>query len=181
MIEWYFPASNYVRHGSGSYTVYYVKAVSVSIYYLYGSSRRTAAPTKTISGAPSATYIVYSPSVTGYTPTQSSVYDTYSNGNKYVYYYENTYSGYIANEKNPEYLPKVVISTIKAIVRESELRQSRQSYRVAVELSLLLNILAASNKFSPEDVRAMRETCEDEVKRINGTMSLDEAIRWQNS
>lgn len=61
MIEWYFPASNYVRHGSGSYTVYYVKAVSVSIYYLYGSSRRTAAPTKTISGAPSATYIVYSP------------------------------------------------------------------------------------------------------------------------
>lgn len=98
MIEWYFPASNYVRHGSGSYTVYYVKAVSVSIYYLYGSSRRTAAPTKTISGAPSATYIVYSPSVTGYTPTQSSVYDTYSNGNKYVYYYENTYTiSYDAN------------------------------------------------------------------------------------
>lgn len=91
------------------------------------------------------------------------------------------YSGYIANEKNPEYLPKVVISPIKAIVRESELRQSRQSYRVAVELSLLLNILAASNKFSPEDVRAMRETCEDEDKRINGTMSLDEAIKWQNS
>ena len=91
------------------------------------------------------------------------------------------YSGYVANEKNPEYLPKVVISTLKSIVRESEFRQSRQAYRVAVELSLLLNILAATNKFSPEDVRALRETCEDEVKRINGTMCLDEAIRWQDS
>ena len=91
------------------------------------------------------------------------------------------YSGYVANEKNPEYLPKVVISTLKSIVRESEFRQSRQSYRVAVELSLLLNIMAASNKFPPDEVRAMRETCEDEVKQINGTMRLDEAIRWQDS
>ena len=55
------------------------------------------------------------------------------------------YVGYVSNQKNQEYLPKIVISTLKSIIRESELRLSGQSYRVAVELSLLMNILAASN------------------------------------
>lgn len=91
------------------------------------------------------------------------------------------YVGYVSNQKNQEYLPKIVISTLKSIIRESELRLSGQSYRVAVELSLLMNILAASNKFSPDEVHAMRETCEDEVKRINGVMKLDKAVEWQNS
>ena len=91
------------------------------------------------------------------------------------------YVGYVSNQKNQENLPKIVISTLKSIVRESELRLSGQSYRVAVELSLLMNILAASNKFSPDEVHAMRETCEDEVKRINGVMKLDKAVEWQNS
>ena len=42
MISWSFPASNYVRHGSGSYTVYYEKACKMVVHYVYGASRRTA-------------------------------------------------------------------------------------------------------------------------------------------
>lgn len=45
MISWRFPASNYVRHGSGSYTVYYEKACKMVVHYVYGASRRTMATT----------------------------------------------------------------------------------------------------------------------------------------
>lgn len=91
------------------------------------------------------------------------------------------YNGYVSSQKNPNYMPRIVISTLKNIIEESENRQCSQLYRVAVELSLLLNILAASNNFSKDDVRALRESCEEEVKKLNGTLRLDDAIRWQNS
>ena len=51
----------------------------------------------------------------------------------------------------------------------------------AVELAVLMNVIAASNGFSGEDVRKLRESCEEQVKRINGTIRLDDAVRWQNS
>ena len=54
-------------------------------------------------------------------------------------------------------------------------------YRIAVELSMLLNIVAATNHFSKEEVRQLRESCEEEVKRLNGTLRLDDAVRWQSS
>ena len=43
------------------------------------------------------------------------------------------------------------------------------------------NIIAATNHFSKEEVRELRESCEEEVKRLNGTLRLDDAVRWQNS
>ena len=43
MISWNFPASNYVRHGTGSYTVYYEPAYTATVRFLYGDSGRSAA------------------------------------------------------------------------------------------------------------------------------------------
>lgn len=91
------------------------------------------------------------------------------------------YSGYVANRKTPNYLPTIVISTLKNILACSDDRRGAQLYRIAVELSVLLNIIAATNHFSKEEVRELRESCEEEVKRLNGTLRLDDAVRWQNS
>lgn len=91
------------------------------------------------------------------------------------------YSGYVANHKNANYLPNIVISTLKNILACSDDRRGAQLYRIAVELSMLLNIVAATNHFSKEEVRQLRESCEEEVKRLNGTLRLDDAVRWQSS
>ena len=87
----------------------------------------------------------------------------------------------VANKKTPNYLPTIVISTLKNILACSDDRRGAQLYRIAVELSVLLNIIAATNHFSKEEVRELRESCEEEVKRLNGTLRLDDAVRWQNS
>ena len=100
MITWNFPASNYVRHGTGSYTVYYEKAYTATVRFLYGTSGRSAAGNKTAIGKKGDQYYISSPRVTGYTPNKFSV-TGYFPGNDIsdtVYYYENTYTiSYNAN------------------------------------------------------------------------------------
>ena len=94
MISWRFPASNYVRHGTGSYTVYYEKACKMVIHYVYGASRRTATVDKTAYGKRGSGYTIYSPTISGYTPSKSSVSGTFSSesSSATVYYYESTYT-----------------------------------------------------------------------------------------
>ena len=100
MINWNFPASNYVRHGTGSYTVYYEKAYTATVRYLYGTSGRSAAGNKTAIGKKGDQYYISSPRVTGYTPDKYSVTGYFPSGDvsDTVYYYENTYAiSYNAN------------------------------------------------------------------------------------
>ena len=94
MISWRFPASNYVRHGSGSYTVYYEKACKMVVHYVYGASRRTATVDKTAYGKRGSSYTIYSPTISGYTPSKSSVSGSFSSESRSatVYYYESTYT-----------------------------------------------------------------------------------------
>lgn len=94
MITWNFPASNYVRHGTGSYTVYYEKVCSMTVRYLYGSSMRTAAASKSSTGKSGSRYFFTSPTVTGYSPNKTSVSGRYDSADGYdtVYYYEKSYT-----------------------------------------------------------------------------------------
>ena len=94
MISWSFPASNYVRHGTGSYTVYYEKAYTATVRYLYGNSGRSAASSKSAIGKKGDQYYISSPRITGYTPNKYSVTGYFPSGDvsDTVYYYENTYA-----------------------------------------------------------------------------------------
>ena len=91
MMEKSFGSSHYTREGSATYTVYYVKNASSSIYYNYANAG-TAYPTKTVSGRPGNSFTVTSPTITGYTPNKSSVTGTYGSGSHVVTYYEKTYT-----------------------------------------------------------------------------------------
>ena len=100
MISWNFPASNYVRHGTGSYTVYYEPAYTATVRFLYGDSGRSAAGNKTATGKKGDQYYISSPRITGYTPNKYSLTGYFPSGDvsDTVYYYENTYAiAYNAN------------------------------------------------------------------------------------
>ena len=116
MINWNFPASNYVRHGTGSYTVYYEKAYTATVRYLYGNSGRSAASSKSAIGKKGDQYYISSPRITGYSPNKYSVtgYFPSNDISDTVYYYENTYviaynanggSGAPANQTKAHFTP----------------------------------------------------------------------------
>ena len=89
------------------------------------------------------------------------------------------YVGYISAESGQEYFPKILTSTLKSIVDESDNRISRIIFKLAVELAVTMNIVAATNNISREQIRDLRATCVSEVKRTNGAYSLMDAYEMQ--
>lgn len=77
-------------------------------------------------------------------------------------------------------VPDIIASTLKDITRESDNRQGRLLFKLAVELAILQNVVAASYGISKTDLERLRGICVNEVKKINGSITFDEAIRWQS-
>lgn len=107
--------------------------------------------------------------------------DNCSSMSEYICKAIHHYSGYLANDKNPNYLPSIVVSTLKSIIKDSDNRQNRNLFRIAVELSMVMNILAAQEGISEIALDRLRGDCIAEVKKINGVLSMDTAVEWQNS
>ena len=89
------------------------------------------------------------------------------------------YSGYLSAEDNRKYLPNIVTSTLKAIVDESDNRTSRVLFKLAVELAITMNIIAADHQIDSVTLDRLRGECVQEVKRLNGSFSFDDAADWQ--
>ena len=90
------------------------------------------------------------------------------------------YGGYVANTNmNPDYVPQVVLSTLKSIMHDSENRHNGSLFRIAVEISMIKNLLAIRQGISDVPLNKLRNDYITEVKKINGTISYEDAIRWQ--
>lgn len=89
------------------------------------------------------------------------------------------YMGYLTSENTVEYLPKVLISAMQGILRETENRNSGNLFRLSVEMSMMMNILAAGLEISDEDLRKLRGRCVNEVKKTKGKISIEDAVKFQ--
>ena len=102
MMDKRFPASNYVRQGTATYTVIYTDTVYHYLYFVNGSTRRTIAPSATLKGTPGTYYNHIPPTVTHYTPGRTSVSGRFSTSktstSETIYYYRTMYTmSYNAN------------------------------------------------------------------------------------
>ena len=89
------------------------------------------------------------------------------------------YVGYLRADNSPGMLPSYMISTMKAIVDESDTRSCRMLFKLAVEMAMIMNILAAYCDVEEGTLANLRQECINEVKRINGTLGFEDAYRWQ--
>lgn len=89
------------------------------------------------------------------------------------------YSGYLSTENAKGYLPNMVTSTLKAIVDNSDNRQNRMMFKLAVEIAIVQNLIAATQDIDPVSLERLRGECVKEVKRLNGGFSFEDALTWQ--
>ncbi len=89
------------------------------------------------------------------------------------------YTGYLSAKENKNYLPNIVTSTLKGIVAESDNKQSRLLFKLAVEMAMMMNLLAASQEVDKVSLERLRGECVREVKRLNGSFSFEDALDWQ--
>ena len=76
------------------------------------------------------------------------------------------YAGYLLSGKSNRYLPNIITSTLKGIVDESDNRMSRMLFKLAVELAITMNLIAAAQDIDRVTLERLRGECVKEVKRI---------------
>lgn len=89
------------------------------------------------------------------------------------------YLGFIFSQENQDYLADVIPATVKGMVDESSNRMGRLLFKIAVEMAVVENILAAVCDVDELEVTRLRGQCVKEIKSTNGLLSFEEALRWQ--
>lgn len=89
------------------------------------------------------------------------------------------YVGYLTAENPASFLPNLFLSNMKGIVDESDSKRNGLIFKMAVEIAMLQNIIAANYDIDSQSLERLRGQCVKEVKRINGTLSLKDAVDWQ--
>ena len=91
------------------------------------------------------------------------------------------YIGYLTSEKIENYMLSTIASVMHATVKDSENRMARAMYKLAVETSKLSHVIAYSHGVDEETMSKLQAKCADEVKKINGAVSFEDAYFYQNN
>lgn len=89
------------------------------------------------------------------------------------------YIGYLDEEKSVNYISPMITETVKATIKGTEQRLSRLLFKVAVELGKLSHMLAAVNDVDDETLNRLQMMCANEVRKINGIIDYEDAVRYQ--
>ena len=89
------------------------------------------------------------------------------------------YIGYLGSQSSTTYLSKILLEAISGTLKETENRQSANLFRLSVEMSMMMNILAVGLEISDEDLRTLRGRCVQEVKRNKGRINMEDAVKYQ--
>lgn len=89
------------------------------------------------------------------------------------------YAGYVSGQDACEYLPAALTTAMRGIVHDSENRICRLLFKLAVELDMMMNVLAAGMEIPQEDLDRLRSRCVREVKSTNGSVNLKDAVDYQ--
>ena len=89
------------------------------------------------------------------------------------------YGGYLSSNKQQEYLPEVITSTVQSTLGTFEDRMASLLFKMAVELAMLMNVEAAHYRVDDQTLTRLRNKCVGEVKRLHGRVSFDDAVKYQ--
>lgn len=89
------------------------------------------------------------------------------------------YAGYVSGKEATAYLPPALVAAMRGTVQDSENRIARLLFKLAVEVNMMMNVLAAGMEISDEDLKTLRTRSVREVKQTNGRISFKDAIDYQ--
>ena len=91
------------------------------------------------------------------------------------------YAGYVSGEEAVEYLPSALVTALQGSIQSSESRTARLLFKLAVEIDMMMNVLAVGMEVPAEDLEKLRAQSVRNVKATNGSISYKEAQERQSS
>ena len=89
------------------------------------------------------------------------------------------YSGYISSNYSFDYYPQLITTAVKGTIDNFENRMASLMFKNSVELSMMMNIIAANFGIDDSILDRLRGKCVKDVKRTHGNISFDEVLRYQ--
>ncbi len=89
------------------------------------------------------------------------------------------YMGYRFTTGNTAYLSEHLLGAIEGSLKNTEKRMANNLFRLSVEMSMMMNILAAGLNVTDDKLAKMRSRCTREVKANNGKIAFEDAVSYQ--
>ena len=89
------------------------------------------------------------------------------------------YASYIASKDATEFLAPILVFALQSSIKNMENHISRLQFKSAVELNMMMNVLASELDAAPETLEQMRGRCIQEVKETCGEITFKDAVKYQ--
>ena len=89
------------------------------------------------------------------------------------------YIGYLCTEESTAFLSDTLVGTVKGTIQNTENRIANNLFRLSVEMSMMMNILASGLELNDEQLHHLRSRCVREIKKSKGKVAFEDAVAYQ--
>ena len=86
------------------------------------------------------------------------------------------YCDYLAAEDVANFLPPIFVHAMRGAIQSSENRIARLLFKLTVEISMMMNVLAEGLEINVSRLDNLRWQCVQEIKKVNGTISFKDTL-----
>lgn len=90
------------------------------------------------------------------------------------------YMGYLNRENDARYMVSCIDQSISNSVTKMEDRMAKVTFKLAVEMSMMMNLLAVNLEIKDDTMSALRRKCIDELKKSSGSLSFEKTMNKMN-
>ncbi|MEL1135320.1 hypothetical protein AAC978_09040 [Desulfitobacterium sp. THU1] len=89
------------------------------------------------------------------------------------------YIGYLSSQNSTAFLSQNLLGAIQGTLQNTENRVANNLFRLSVEISMMMHLLAATLEVTDDELRSLRGRCISEVKKTRGKIKLEDAVQFQ--
>ena len=86
------------------------------------------------------------------------------------------YCDYLAAEDVADFLPPIFVHAMRGTIQCSEERIARLLFKLTVEISMMMHVLAAGLEIDTSQLDDLRWRCVQEVKKTNGSVTFKDTL-----
>lgn len=98
--------------------------------------------------------------------------------NEYICKAIEYYTGQLATQKHDQFISTKVASLLRSLIKESDHKTEKIVFKLAVEIAMMMHLIARSQNVSQEDLDWLRSKSIDDIKGTNGTLKFDDIYWW---
>ena len=91
------------------------------------------------------------------------------------------YTSYLNTKHNNLFISESIESVLKNSIQITEDRLSKLLFKQSVEMSMIMNIIAANFDLNEDTLKKLRIKCIQDIKASVGSINFEDIVKYQNS